>query len=242
LNIIELDTIDSTNSYAKKLIAEDKNIPETLIFSHNQVKGRGIGSNIWYTEDNKNLIFSIIKFPGIKIEDHFIMSMAVSLAICDYIHFKGIFPLIKWPNDIFINGKKVCGILIENSFYGDIIKSSIIGVGINLNQTFFPDILHNAVSISNVTKQQYDLKTEINIVSEIISEKINSLKVITFDDLKKEYLSVLLRYNELCKYKAGNVIFEGRIIDVKKSGHVVIEKITGELSEFYFKEIEYIFT
>ncbi len=240
MKIIELQTVESTNVYAKKFISENKDIEETLIFSYKQTKGRGLGRNTWHTEDGKNIIFSLIVFPEIRIEDHFMISMNVSLAVCEYICSKGLIASIKWPNDIYIGNKKICGTLIENVFYGDIIKQSIVGAGLNLNQTNFPDAVPNPVSISLLTGKEYDIRTEVKEISNIILEKINNLKTISFEELRERYLSIMYQYDRFCEYRTGDNVFSGKIINVKKSGHLVIEDKSGKLSEFYFKEIEYI--
>ncbi len=162
MNIIKLDAIDSTNSYLKKIILNKDVSDSTIVTAKFQTKGKGqLGTN-WQSEDSKNLIFSIYKKDlGIKVKDQFIISIIVSLALIKTLKKNNLPNLrIKWPNDIMSNNKKICGILIENIVKEKHVKHTIIGIGLNVNQTIF-DNLPNASSIKNLTGTTHN-KDEIN--------------------------------------------------------------------------------
>lgn len=235
---IKLQTVNSTNNYASGLLSDGMIKEETVIYTGSQTKGKGLGTNVWHSEDYKNMLFSLIVFPEIKIERHFVLSMIVSLAICDYLDFKGVKAEIKWPNDIYLKNKKLAGILIENSIYGDTIKSSVIGVGLNLNQEVFPSVLPNPVSLTNVTSEIYNVDNEIELISSIISDKLTEFKNKSFTSIHEQYLNRLYRLGHTSKFKAGDRIFSGQIKDVKKDGHIVVSEPEFEEKEYYFKEIE----
>ncbi len=155
-NVISLETIDSTNDYAKQLLSTQKPTDGTLIIAKAQTKGRGQLGNIWQTESGKNLTVSYILYPNFLSPDkQFYLNMAVALGIrefCESICAEHV--QIKWPNDILINGKKVCGVLIENALQGSKIQHSVIGIGININQSKFDAELPHATSILLENKNQ----------------------------------------------------------------------------------------
>lgn len=146
-DIIWLDSVDSTNSEAKRRISELRDL--SVIAARNQTAGRGQNGNKWVSESSKNLTISIVlKNPIIKPWEQSIISEATSQAIIDTLASYGIDARIKLPNDIYIGDRKICGILIENSILGEKINWSIIGIGLNVNQTEFPSDLPNPTSMS----------------------------------------------------------------------------------------------
>jgi len=237
---IKLNTVTSTNDYSMGLLNNKEVECETVVYADSQSKGKGLGSNVWYSEDYKSLVFSLIIFPELKVERHFVLSMIVSLAMIDYLRFKGIPAVIKWPNDIFCQNKKLAGILIENNIVGDEIKSSVIGVGLNMNIAEFPNNLPEAVSMFQLTKQKYDIDKEVEIISEVISEKFSTCRNRDFEYLKGLYLERLYRLNEYHNYRSDGVVISARIIDIREDGHLVLETKDQLVREYYFKEVEFI--
>ncbi|MDD2385372.1 MAG: biotin--[acetyl-CoA-carboxylase] ligase [Bacteroidales bacterium] len=239
MKFIKRNIITSTNIFVSELLTNNKLSDETVVYTNFQTNGRGFAQNKWYSEENKNLLFSIIIFPEMNVEGHFCLNMIISLAICDYLLLKGVKAKIKWPNDIYVKDSKIAGILVENCFYGDIIKSSIIGVGLNLNQIFFPKEIPNPVSLKNLTNTDYNIDKEIREISNIISDKIKKYKSLEFSEIRIKYLENLYRLNVDSLFKKSNEIFTAKIIDIRKTGHLVICDKNNKLQEFYFKEIEF---
>jgi len=238
--IIELDVIDSTNNFASELIRSEKVINGTVVVTHYQNAGKGQRGNAWYSEPGKNLTFSLVLKPKlIGVKDAFILSKLVSLAICKYLENvvdEEVF--IKWPNDIYVGDKKICGILIENQFRGNRIEYAIVGVGLNVNQSEFEG-LNTATSLLLQQKAVFDVKKVL----------FGVLKNIELMDLKFQnnpneinqlYLDNLLFYKQFRDYNTihGNV--NGKIIDVLQSGKLQLETNAGEMLEFDLKEIEFI--
>lgn len=240
MKFIKLEHIGSTNFYSQDLLSSGKVMETTVVYTMSQAKGRGMGKNIWLSEDNKNLLCSLIVFPELKAESHFSLSMIVSLAICEYLILKGVEAKIKWPNDIWVQNKKLAGILIENSIMGDRIKSSVIGVGLNLNQTKFSSEIPNPVSLTQLTNISYDIDNEIVTISNLICNAISDLSKSDFLSIRKNYLTKIYRFNELSEFKSNDRIFKGTIISVNQTGHLVVKESAGNISEFYFKEIEFV--
>ena len=154
-DIIWLESIDSTNEECRRRISDIDNL--SVVAALSQTSGRGQRGNVWLSEAGQNLTFSIVlKFPakGLKAEmepmlayDQFVLSEITSLAIVDLLADFGIEAKIKWPNDIYIGDRKICGMLIENSLRGEWIQHSIIGIGLNVNQRNFDVTLPNPTSI-----------------------------------------------------------------------------------------------
>jgi BirA family biotin operon repressor/biotin-[acetyl-CoA-carboxylase] ligase len=238
LKIIKIDSVNSTNSYLSDLIIKNEISETTVFYTLSQTHGRGLGTNTWKSEDNKNLVFSLGFFQKIKVDQHFVLSIVVSLAICDYLHLKGIRAKIKWPNDIYFQNKKLAGILIDNTICGDVINHSIIGVGLNLNQRDFAIEIPNPVSLSQITGKIYNIDKEVKIISKIILEKLNDFKNIDFSVIHTKYLNNLYRYQTESVFKTPTKTFKGKIIDVKKDGFIVISDKELKTHEFYFKEVE----
>ena len=158
-NVISLETIDSTNDYAKQLLSTQKPTDGTLIIAKAQTKGRGQLGNIWQTESGKNLTVSYILYPNFLSPDkQFYLNMAVALGIrefCESICAEHV--QIKWPNDIYFEGRKLAGILCER-IHGD-PRSIIIGIGVNVNAREFPaEIVATATSLAQVCTEEQNIR------------------------------------------------------------------------------------
>ena len=145
-DILWLETAESSNDEARKAIDSLDNL--SVIAVKCQTKGRGQRTNTWETEPGQNLTFSIIlKDLAILPSEQIAISQITALSVVDFLAMHGIDAKIKLPNDIYVGAKKICGILIEHSIRGGQIPWSIIGIGINVNQTVFPSSLPNPTSI-----------------------------------------------------------------------------------------------
>lgn len=151
---------ESTNKSIREQIDTCDNM--SVIAAEEQTAGRGQGSHTWYSTRGLNLTFSILYKPvDLTTDDMLLLTCATTLGIRDYLLGKGVEAGIKWPNDIWVNGKKICGILIENILDGKKISRSIIGIGFNLNETDWPDYLPNPVSLRQLTGEEYDTRAEL---------------------------------------------------------------------------------
>ena len=253
---MHLPSVDSTNNYAKQHLAKSSPIDGTVILADEQFAGRGQAGNVWQSEPNKNLTFSIIYRTGFFLAtEQFYLSMAVSLGIKYAVNSmlsmqyensllptKLLNTTIKWPNDIYVGNKKIAGILIENTISGMNLKYSVIGIGLNVNQENFPEEM-NATSLKVLFKKEMK-KTEIlNEVLVSIEKYFLLLKERKFERIKKEYLENIFRYKETAFFKKEEQIFEGKITDVDVTGNLIIETQNGSGSseeKFGFKEISFI--
>ncbi|MFK8059009.1 MAG: biotin--[acetyl-CoA-carboxylase] ligase [Polaribacter sp.] len=243
MKIIKLNAIDSTNSFLKDLAQSSTLENFTIVVTENQVNGRGQQESKWVTKPFKNLTFSIfIKFKNLRIIEKKYLNFAVSLAIYDALFDKKIDKLsIKWPNDILSANKKICGILIENTFIGDKIKNSIIGIGLNVNQEKFPDYLKSATSLKLETKVESNLDELLNEIQLKIKEKINLLEMQQFSVLEKNYLEVLYKKNIPTMFKnSKDIIFMGIISGISNDGKLQILLEDDTIKEFGIKEVSFL--
>ena len=157
IKIIKLDEIDSTNNYTSKLLANSNVIEGTVVVAKAQSSGRGQLSNQWESEYGKNILASFVFYPKfLPVQQQFLLSKVIALGVRDLLTLFVDKVKVKWPNDIYIDNKKVAGILIENSIMGHTLESSIAGVGININQTVFLSDAPNPVSLIYSLKKELD--------------------------------------------------------------------------------------
>lgn len=235
------DIIDSTNTQLinDKGILPDKNVYAALF----QTAGRGQRGNKWESKSGENLTFSILFKPeGIAAADQFVISQIVTLAIADYMAERGIEVKIKWPNDIYVADLKICGILIENTISGDKLAHSVVGIGINLNQTKFCSDAPNPTSVSLQTGRQFDPKIELEALLKHISEYYDTLTSENYSQIEENYLHKLYRIGEWHEYIdcATSEQFKGKIVGIDKTACILIEDTSGIIRSYPFKGIKYI--
>lgn len=206
-DIIWLNSVDSTNDEAKRRIPELDNL--AVLSAVSQTKGRGQRSNTWLSEPGKNLLMSIVlKYAphgestsdslAVQAYDQQVISQITSLALVDLLAAHEIEAKIKWPNDIYVGNKKICGILIENTVLGKWMTSSIIGIGLNVNQRSFDAKLPNPTSMvlcSDGNEEDFNIEDLLDEFMGIFIEYINRFCHITggYNRLDKLYTSQLLK-------------------------------------------------
>ena len=224
-NLIELKSIDSTNNYLSNFANKSKLLNGTVILAHNQTKGKGQRGNNWESEEGKNLTFSVfLKTSCLSVDKNFLLSIAVCNAIHAIVSKRITNTKIKWPNDILVGNKKICGILIENSIIGDKLGNSIIGIGLNLNQEIFEDN-SIATSLKLETNTDHSKSEILNQILASLEEQIGLIQLNKIEQLKKYYFDNLLGYKNDLQYIniKSNEKFTGKIIDVKNNGLVELE-------------------
>jgi BirA family transcriptional regulator, biotin operon repressor / biotin---[acetyl-CoA-carboxylase] ligase len=235
------ETLTSTNDHISFLFRNNQPVEGTIVYTNYQSTGRGQKGNSWESEDGKNLLMSTLLFPSNIIpSDQFLISMAISLGICDFL--KRYIPdcSIKWPNDIYVMNDKIAGILIENSILGDKIENTIAGIGLNLNQEEFTSDAPNPVSLKQITGMNYDLTVCLRQMASNLDMRYKQLISENIEQIKQDYISQLYRLNEWCKFSDHNGIFTGRILSVTDTGRLQIERRTGKSDEYSFKEVDFI--
>jgi len=239
--LIFYNELPSTNTEASILLRRGEPEEGTVILTDYQSGGKGQGGNIWESEKGKNLLFSIILYPhSVSPGDQFLISMAISLGICDFLDRYCTGARIKWPNDIYLGNNKMAGILIENSIIGFDIESSVAGIGININQENFPSNLPRPVSLKMATGKEYSTS---ECLKELLPDLDRRYRHLLFDDrdiIRHDYLARLYRFMEWTSFRSGDNVFLGRITDVLVSGQIRIEEKGGSAKEFSFREFTYL--
>ena len=239
-----LDEVDSTNNEIARCLDDLDNL--SVLSARNQFAGRGQRGNKWNTSPGENLTFSLLVRPGqdgipaVRATDQFRLSQVATLSVYDLLSSHGVNCTIKWPNDIYVGNRKICGMLIENSLSGQMIASSIIGIGLNVNQKEFDPSLVNPTSMKAITGESFSTDTLLEEFCGFFGRRIPSLE--SPDSLKEEYLSHLYRKDTFHDYtdcRKGE-IFRGKIIDVDNGGMLSVEDELGNVNKFSFKEISYI--
>jgi len=238
-NTIYLDKVASTNDYLRELLSNFKPLAEgTAILAEDQYQGKGQRGRSWVSEPGKNLTTSILLKPHfLSVEHQFALSVTIAIATVNWLKSKVNQQVtVKWPNDIYVDSRKITGILIENKLKGSKIEASIVGIGVNINQVNF-DTAITITSLASLTnRQDYVIKDVAYDLFQYIQQEYQTL----FD---KGWQYQLNHYNELLFWKGQEKPF--LIAGEKKMGviqkvsidgklHVLIDKT---LQEFNIKEI-----
>lgn len=228
----------STNTLAQELSQHRSVIEGTVIITNNQYRGKGQRGNQWVSAPGKNLTLSLILKPSfLRADQQFRLNQVISLAISDYSKEKTEKVVkIKWPNDVLINERKVCGILIENSISGETIQNAIIGIGFNINQTEFEST--KATSLKLVEGHDFDLQTELQNLLQCVEIRYLQLREGKIEMLETDYTSNLYRIGEQHKFKILNGELSGKIVGIDPRGRLMVETDAGE-QHFDLKEISF---
>ena len=241
-NLVHFDRVSSTNNVLSDMLSNSKPLEEgSVIMADEQSNGKGQQGAFWESEPHKNITLSLLYRPDfLTIEDQFYLSIAISLGISDFLeealqqksH-------IKWPNDIYFAHYKIAGILIENTLMGSHLKTSIIGIGLNVNQVEFKSDAPNPCSMKSIAKKDFDIPSLLPSLFQHLEWNYMLLKAKRFDYLKEKYLSKLFRYQQDCDYRIGGTVQKAKIIGLESSGRLKL-MINNEVKSFDTKEIEII--
>jgi BirA family biotin operon repressor/biotin-[acetyl-CoA-carboxylase] ligase len=242
--LIELDETESTNKYLYEMLnADDACVYDlTTVVAEYQTGGRGQRGNTWESNKGENLLFSMTLLPDfVKAKDGFIVSQAVALSMQQELSRVGKGCIrIKWPNDIYWNDRKLAGILIENGLRGQNIRYSIVGIGLNVNQTKFSDALPNPVSMAQIAGHPFDRKLELHWILRRIMENYENLLDGHRAYIREEYDKVLYRRDGFYRYRDANGEFVAELVNVENDGHLCLRDTDGNIRRYAFKEVEYV--
>jgi BirA family biotin operon repressor/biotin-[acetyl-CoA-carboxylase] ligase len=238
MNILWLDTIDSTNSEALRRLPE---LPSgTVLAAREQTAGRGQRGNAWFSQPGKNLTFSIVRKFGsgeLPASQAHRLNELLSVVVLRFLEECGVEACVKWPNDIYVNRRKICGMLLENSLDAGGVSASVMGVGLNVNQTAFPQ-LANAVSLALCTGKEYPLEAALERIVSILE---SSWPLLGTAELCAAYSARLFQKGMPARYRdlLTDQEFTGVIEGVAPDGRLCIQE--GSTQHFYrFKEVSYI--
>ncbi|WP_208292276.1 biotin--[acetyl-CoA-carboxylase] ligase [Sphingobacterium paludis] len=239
-----MDEVSSTNDYLKELLSNIKPLAEaTAIMARNQTHGRGQRGSTWLTSKDENLTFSFALYPkNFPSSKSFDLNMIVCLGIQTGLKQYGLDARIKWPNDIYINNRKICGILIENKLAGANIHTSIVGIGVNANQISFPDSIAGkttSMRLESIAKDEIDLQNLcIALLTTILTVYETSARADGIS-LLRYYNNQLFRKGIVAAFLIDGIETMAEIKKVDEQGrlHVLVD---NQIRTFDNKEITFI--
>ena len=237
--IIRLDKVDSTNTFLSENLNNSDFFEGIIVVANQQLKGRGQGQNIWLSKDGENLLFSILLKPKCDLNYQYHLNQLIANSICQTLKLYGLDSQIKWPNDILVKNKKIAGILIENKIKGKILDSSIVGIGLNIEQSEFPKELVNPTSMLLELQKNIDKDDVLNSFIIQLEKKYFQFKRKEFDLINKEYQSNLFGENKKISFLIKNKRVEGVLKSVNNQGQLVVE-INDALQNYSNSEIKII--
>ena len=242
--ITHIDETDSTNRWLREHCTGGQTLcatnrtrglsPCEVVWADYQTAGRGQGTNKWESERGKNLTFSILLHPEtLPANRQFLLSMQVSLAICEALseHIGDL--SIKWPNDIYWRNAKIAGILIENSLQGSVIRDSIVGVGLNVNQRQFQSDAPNPISLWQICEHETDRE-------QLLKDILAALGRLLGQEVREQYLAMLYRRKGFHPYVDKDGAFMAELEDVEDDGHLLLCDDSGGRRRYAFKEVMFI--
>ncbi len=216
-NIIQLNTIDSTNLFLEKMyIAYPALRAYTIVMAKSQSEGKGQGTNSWYSSSGKNLLFSLLLKPdSLPAERQFLLNIVISLAIRETL--QSLLPQrkvkIKWPNDIYVEDRKIAGILIKLFLQNNRIEGAIAGIGINVNEGHFPLAIPNPTSLFLQTQKSFSVQEVFRRITENILRKYHDFSLQNTDALVSSYLQHMYLYGQNADF-----LYKGERIRAKING------------------------
>ena len=232
LKVIHLAETGSTNRWLR----EHPEDGDVVVWTDYQSAGRGCGTNTWESERGQNLLYSQMIHPGrVAASRQFLISMvtanSISRVVARYVENVS----VKWPNDIYVGDRKICGILIENTLQGSHIKDSIIGVGLNVNQLRFVSDAPNPVSLANLTARTFDREALLGELMEAFRDEWADE-----EGVRRRYLAQLYRRKGFFRYRDASGEFVAELVTVEDDGHLMLRSADGHTRRYAFKEVQFI--
>ena len=245
--LIELSSIDSTNIYAISQIMEDKAVSGSCYRADFQTHGKGQQGKVWDSNKGENLLCSyVLSLSSLKkakelaetgtLSNQFGLSVAVSLAVSDFFSaLAGEETKIKWPNDLYWRDRKAGGILIENKIRGAEWTWSIMGIGINVNQTQFNTAQGRPVSLKQITGKSFEINKLLHQLSSALTNRVNEWLLGQFETMLAEYNERLFMKGQEVKFKSNHIHFLAEVVGVNKEGKLLVNN--GIEQSYNFGEI-----
>ncbi len=234
---IHLPEVDSTNSLASRMLSDGLIEDWTVISADTQMKGRGQMETTWQDEQGMNALLSLVSPPIMwPVSRIFQLNMVVSLATVRALK-PWVNAQIKWPNDLYVKGKKLGGFLIEPSIRGEYVQRLIIGLGLNVYQTQWVDHIP-ATSLSLETSDVPEPRYLTQLLAENIASSLQLLETTGIHD-EEEYLQKCLGYQAWSYYTLPDgTMFRAKLIGVEPTGKQILLNEEGHRSSYGLKEIK----
>jgi BirA family biotin operon repressor/biotin-[acetyl-CoA-carboxylase] ligase len=236
----EIHEVDSTNIYAIDKVQANLAAHGSAFFANSQYAGKGQRGKTWISENGSNIILSVVIDPSfLLINQQFALSVMTSLAVFDFFSaYAGEETKIKWPNDLFWRDRKTGGILIDNHIQGTKWQYSVIGIGININQTQFSPIIQQAVSLKQITGKDYDPVELAKELCQYLDRRFDALKAGQASQQLAEYNLHLYKRGSSVRFKKENIAFSATVESVNEIGELLLKD--GLEDRFHFGEIVWV--
>jgi len=230
--IIAFDTLESTNKTAAELLSLSKVQHGAVILAREQTAGRGQRGRVWIAQPGQDLMISVVLKPeGLRADGQFVLSKVAALAVADVI--RELVPnevRVKWPNDVLVERHKIAGILIKNEVVGELVLSSIIGIGINANSASFAEDLV-ATSIFRETGRAVDLEQLRDSLCKALDRRWSAW-AIGESGLAEAYTEQLWARGRWSDMLLDGLPIMGRPMDVDEHGRLIVEQENGQVSAY----------
>lgn len=237
--IIHITETTSTNQFVREYLKHTKLEEGSAVWTDFQTAGRGQPGNVWESEPGCNLTFSVLIYPDcIPASSQFLISQIAALSVKETLD-KYIDDIsVKWPNDVYWRDKKICGMLIENDLSGKEIYSSIIGIGLNLNQELFRSNAPNPISLTQITGKKYEIEEVLHSFLRIFYDYYLLLLKGETEEIRLCYKAALFRKDGFHFYADADGSFQALIQDIEPTGHLILKRQDGTLNRYAFKEVK----
>lgn len=240
--VLEYSHLDETSSTNDFLRNYTPSADISIVSASFQTKGRGQMGNTWISNDGQNALFSVLVCPkGLKASDGFVLSQAMALSVKETLEECVDDVWVKWPNDIYCHGKKICGTLIENTLMGKFIGRSVIGNGINVNQTDFPDgLAAPPTSMCIQSGKECSTHEVIRHVVERFALYYREIMDGSYERIRTLYHENMYLRGKKSLFRDNEGIFTGIISHVETDGHLVIIDEQSQSRRYAFKQVQFI--
>jgi BirA family transcriptional regulator, biotin operon repressor / biotin---[acetyl-CoA-carboxylase] ligase len=239
--ILYLPSCHSTNDIAAELVRGQSFAEGIVVITDEQTAGRGQRGSHWLTTRGANFTFSLVLKPTfLSISEQFLLSQAVAMGVRAYLAFHTPIARVKWPNDLYLGGDKIGGILIENALQGTRIAHSVVGIGLNINQTDFE--VPRATSLSLVTGRPLQLTDELPLLLQQLEQYYLRLRAGHYADLRAEYLTYLVGYGRERTFQSpAEGTFRAKVVGVSEEGRLQLQHTTDLTTrEYDVKELQWV--
>ena len=237
---IHLSETVSTNNFLRMVADREQLASGSVVLADFQTAGRGMGGNVWESDAAANLTFSVLFYPlDVPANRPFVISEMASLCVKYTLDKYLDNVMVKWPNDVYCDDKKIAGILIENVLFQGEISQSVIGIGLNINQTVFRSNAPNPVSMAQITGKTFDRMAVMDDFRQTFAVQSERINKGSFDAVHQDYLDSIYRKKGYYPYHDADGAFEAAVWDVEPSGHLLLKRTDGRISRYAFKEVTF---
>jgi len=213
-----------------------------VVWAERQTAGRGQRGHTWTSPEGENLTFSLVLEPTfLPVGEQFLLSEAAALALTDTFARFGIDSRIKWTNDIYVGDRKLVGMLIEHSYSGPTLLRTVVGIGINVNQTSFDPALPNPVSMAAAAGRRFDRQEVLDSFLAHMQQRYALLERGGGETLQRDYRDRMYRLGEEHPFRLPDgTLFRAVIRGVRPSGELILDCEDGARRQYLFREVEFV--